>query len=54
MVAAGLLTMVSAFLARPAGAVVALVSVILAGIIPVVYSYRLWSSNRPGPPNTPP
>jgi len=54
MVAAGLLTMGSAFLARPAGAVVALASLILAGVIPVVYSYLLWSGNRPGPPNTPP
>jgi len=54
MVAAGLLTMASAFLARPAGAVVALASLILAGVIPVVYSYLLWSGNRPGPPNTPP
>jgi uncharacterized membrane protein len=54
MVAAGLFTMVSPFFARPAGAVVALASVILAGVIPVVYSYRLWSRHRPGPPGTPP
>ena len=54
MVAAGLLTMASALLPRPAGAVVALASLILAGVIPVVYSYLLWSGNRPGPPNTPP
>ena len=54
MVAAGLLTMVSAFFVRPGGMVVALASVILAGVIPVVYSYLLWSSNRPEPPNTPP
>ena len=54
MVAAGVLTMASAFLARPTGAVVALASLILAGAIPVVYSYVLWSSNRPGPPNAPP
>jgi len=53
MVAAGLL-MVSAFFARPAGAVVALASVILAGAIPVVYSYLLWIRHRPGPPGTPP
>jgi len=25
----------------------------LAGMIPVVYSYLLWSRDRPGPPNTP-
>ena len=54
MVAAGLLTMACAFFARPVGAVVALASVILAGVIPVVYSYVLWSSNQPGPPNTSP
>ena len=54
MVAAGLLTMVSAFFARPAGAVVALASLILAGVIPVVYSYLLWSRDRPGPPDPPP
>ena len=54
MVAAGLLTMGSAFFARPGGVVLALASMILAGVIPVVYSYLLWSSNRPGPPNTPP
>jgi len=54
MVAAGLLTMVSALFARPVGVVVALTSMILAGLVPAVYSYVLWSSNRPGPPNTPP
>ena len=54
MVAAGLLTMVSAFLARSVGVAVALASMVLAGVIPVVYSYLLWFSNRPGPPNTPP
>jgi len=53
MVAAGLLTMVSAFFARPGGVVVALASMMLAGMIPVVYSYLLWSRDRPGPPNTP-
>jgi immunity protein, SdpI family len=54
MVAAGLLTMAAAFLDRPAGVVVALASVILAGAIPVVYSYVLWSRDRPGPPSAPP
>jgi len=53
MVAAGLLTMVSAFFARPVGVLVALASMMLAGMIPVVYSYLLWSRDRPGPPNTP-
>jgi len=53
MVAAGLLTMVSAFFARPVGVLVALASMMLAGMIPVVYSYLLWSRDRSGPPNTP-
>ena len=47
MVAAGVLTMASAFFARPAGAVVALVSLIVAGVVSVVYSYVLWSRDRP-------
>jgi uncharacterized membrane protein len=54
MVAAGLLTMASAFFARAVGAAVALASLILAGVIPIVYSYLLWSRDRPGPPSTPP
>lgn len=54
MVAAGLLTMVGAFFTRPGGVMVALASMILAGVIPVVYSYVLWSRDRPGPSSTPP
>jgi uncharacterized membrane protein len=49
MVAAGLLTIVSAFLARPIGLVVAIVSLVASGLIPVVYSYLLWSKERGGP-----
>jgi uncharacterized membrane protein len=49
MVAAGLVTIASAFVARPVGVVVALVSLLAAGLIPVVYSYVLWSRERGGP-----
>jgi uncharacterized membrane protein len=49
MVAAGLVTIVSAFLAKPAGVAVALVSLLAAGIVPVVYSYLLWSRERGHP-----
>ena len=49
MVAAGLVTIVSAFLDKPLGVVVALASLLVAGIIPVVYSYLLWSRERGGP-----
>jgi immunity protein, SdpI family len=49
MVAAGLVTIVSAFLGRPLGIAVALLSLLTAGIVPVVYSYLLWSRERGGP-----
>lgn len=49
MVAAGLVTIVSAFLDKPLGVVVALASLLVAGIIPVVYLYLLWSRERGGP-----
>lgn len=49
MVAAGLVTIASAFFARPIGVVIALVSLLAAGVIPVVYSYVLWSRGRGGP-----
>jgi uncharacterized membrane protein len=49
MVAAGLLTIASAFLSRPLGLGVALASVVLAGLIPVVHSYVLWSRERGRP-----
>jgi len=46
-VAAGLITIVSAFFARPIGVVISLVSVFIAGLIPIVYSYVLWSREHP-------
>jgi uncharacterized membrane protein len=46
-VVAGLVTIASAFLGRPVGVVIALVSVFTAGLIPVIYSYLLWSRERP-------
>jgi uncharacterized membrane protein len=49
MVAAGLATVVSAFIAKPVGIVVALTSLIAAGIIPIVYSYVLWSREHGHP-----
>ncbi len=49
MVAAGLIIIASAFVARPMGVVVALTSLLLSGLIPIVYSYILWSRDRPGP-----
>src|SRR4030095_6554900 len=38
MVAAGLVTIVSAFIARPVGLIIALTSLLLSGLIPVVFS----------------
>jgi len=46
-VVAGLVTIASAFLGRPIGIVVALGSALIAGLIPVVYSYVLWSREHP-------
>lgn len=46
-VVAGLITIASAFFARPIGVVISLVSLFIAGLIPVVYSYVLWSRERP-------
>jgi uncharacterized membrane protein len=46
-VAAGLLTMASAFFGRPASVVIALASVVASGVIAIVYSYVLWSRERP-------
>jgi immunity protein, SdpI family len=54
MVAAGLLTILSAFVARPLGLTIALVSLIIAGLIPVVYSYVLWSREHRPPSNETP
>jgi uncharacterized membrane protein len=49
MVAAGIITIVAAFLAPPVGLTVALTSVAISAVIPVVYSYVLWSRERGGP-----
>lgn len=49
MVAAGLVTIVSAFIARPVGLIIALTSLLLSGLIPVVYSYFAWSHEHGGP-----
>jgi immunity protein, SdpI family len=46
-VVAGLVTIASAFLGRPVGLVIALTTVFVAGLIPIVYSYVLWSRERP-------
>jgi len=48
-VVAGLITIVCAFLARPLGIMVALASLLVSAIIPIVYSYVLWSRERGGP-----
>jgi uncharacterized membrane protein len=49
MVVAGLVTVVAAFLQRPIGIALALTCAMLAGLIPVVYSYIIWSRERGGP-----
>ena len=46
MVAGGLLTVAAAFMARPLGVVVALISLFVAALTPIVYSYVLWSRER--------
>jgi uncharacterized membrane protein len=46
MVAAGIITIAAAFLARPSGFQIAMGSLIIAAIVPVVYSYLLWSKER--------
>jgi immunity protein, SdpI family len=51
MVVAGILTVVGAFFARPIGITVALASGLLSALIPIVYSYVLWSRDRGGPTN---
>jgi uncharacterized membrane protein len=51
MVAAGLITIVGAFLSRRIGLGLALASLVLGGLFPVVYSYVLWSRQRGGPTN---
>jgi uncharacterized membrane protein len=49
MVAAGVVTIMAGLIAQPVGFVVALVSLAISAIVPVVYSYILWSRERGGP-----
>ncbi|HEX6053694.1 MAG TPA: SdpI family protein, partial [Gemmatimonadaceae bacterium] len=49
MVAAGLLTAASAFIASPWRFVIVVVSLVVSAILPIVYSYILWSRERGGP-----
>jgi uncharacterized membrane protein len=49
MVGAGVITIVAGFVAQPLGYIVALASLLIAGIVPIVYSYILWSRSRGGP-----
>jgi uncharacterized membrane protein len=46
MVMAGIITIAAAFLARPIGFEIAMGVLIIAAIVPVVYSYLLWSKER--------
>jgi uncharacterized membrane protein len=49
MVVAGLVTIVCAFLARPVGIAIVIASAVLSRLIPIVYSYVLWSRDHGGP-----
>ena len=46
MVTAGLVTIAAAFMGRPLGFAVALTSIMLGALTPVVYSYVLWARVR--------
>ena len=49
MVVAGIITIVAGFVAQPVGYIVALASLLIAGIVPIGYSYILWSRGKDGP-----
>lgn len=49
MVTAGLLTAASAFIASPWRFVIVVASLVGSAILPIVYSYILWSRERGGP-----
>jgi uncharacterized membrane protein len=49
MVGAGVITIVAGFVAQPVGYIIALASLLIAGIVPIVYSYILWSRSKGGP-----
>jgi uncharacterized membrane protein len=51
MVAAGVLTIVAAFVGGALGPSIALTSLIVAGLVPVIYSYLIWNRERRGPTN---
>ena len=50
MVAAGLATIAAAFLPPAVGLAVALPSLLLSALVPVIYSYVLWSREQRTPP----
>jgi uncharacterized membrane protein len=52
MVAAGLLTIAAAFLRPRIGFAIALPSLLLSALVPVIYSYILWNRERRDPPAT--
>lgn len=47
-VVAGIITIVAGLVARPAGYIVALASLLMSGLVPVVYSYIVWSRGKGG------
>jgi uncharacterized membrane protein len=49
MVAAGALTLASAFLGGGLGVSIALASLVIAALVPVIYSYLLWSREHRRP-----
>lgn len=49
MVAAGVITIVAGLVAQPVGFVVALASLVISALVPVIYSYILWSREHGGP-----
>ena len=51
MVVAGVVTIISAFLARPVGFTIAVASFALSALIPIVYSYIIWSRDHGRPSN---
>jgi uncharacterized membrane protein len=50
-VVAGVLTIVCAFIGGSVGPSIALASLVVAALVPVVYSYLLWNRERHGPMN---
>jgi uncharacterized membrane protein len=50
MVVAGVITIVAGLVAQPVGYAIALASLLMSGVVPLVYSYFLWSRSKGGPP----